>query len=211
MPLNTRLFRVAVNRQAEPILAREARKLAKLDFETKKEQFMDEFDAHPVTKELEGGPEAFSTIPQLVEAGGNLFSFLGFDKGDDPAGELRKYLDKNIKLELPRKGEVKGNKITYNGVVSFPTVQEVDDAMTSKAPVPWIKRAFTHMISKGIPGLPNYLFRENPPFNSPKPSRSGTAIQSKNDLRGGSFRGIPYIGALLGDLKRRFASPRSRR
>lgn len=211
MALNSRLLRIAVSKQAEPVLAREVKELMKVDFESKKEAFLEEFDAHPVTQELEEGPHAFSRVPELANQGGNLFSFLGFFRGERPAAELRDYLEKSIKIKLPRKGQLKGKKIIYTATVEFPTVQDVDQAMAKKVPLDWVTRPFTQLISKGIPGLPNYLFRENPPFGSPEPSRSGTAIQVKKKIRGGSFRGIPYIGELLGDLKRRFANSRSRR
>jgi hypothetical protein len=211
MPLNSRLLRVAVTKGAEKFVAAEGRKLAELDFETKKEQFLDAFDTHPVTKELEGGPTAMSSIPAIAEAEGNLFSFLGFYKGEKPAAELRSYLDKSIRLQRGRT-EIKGNKIIYTSKVVFPTVEEVDQEMARRLPLDWVSRAFTQLISKGIPGLPNFLFRESPPFKSPKPSRSSTAIQTKGTaLRGGSFGGVPYIGDLLKTLKALFASRRSKR
>ncbi len=212
MPLNQRALRTAVYRAAGPILAKEVRKYAKLDFDTKKEEFLKEFDEHPVTQELKGGPTAFSNVPELVQAEGNLFSFLGFHEGDNPAGELRDYLDKNIQFKSAGYGQPKisGDKIVFSNTVVFPTVDEVDQAMSRTMPLDWVKKAFTAMITKGAPGLPNYLFRENPRFNSPEPSRSSTAVQTKSKLRGGTFRGVPYVGQLLGVLKRMFASGRAR-
>lgn len=211
MGLNERIFRLAVQRSVEPILARDARALMRHDFETKKEQVLKEFDQHPVTQELEGGETAFSRIPELATAGGNLFSFLGFNRGEQPAEELRDYLDDNITLTPAGRGKTVGKKIVYTGKISFPTIDEIDAAMQTRAPLEWVTRPFTNLISKGAPGLPNYLFRENPRFGSPEPSRSSTAIQTKNKaLRGGSFRGVPYVGEILGIVKRLFASQRAR-
>lgn len=211
MPLNKRALQIAFTKGVEKTVATKGRELAQLDFETKKEQFLEAFDDHPVTKELEGGPTAMSSIPAIAEAEGNLFSFLGFYKGEKPAAELRAYLDKNIVLRRGRT-EIKGNRVTYTANVAFPTVEEVDAAMAKKVPLDWVSRAFTQLISKGIPGLPRFLFRENPRFPSPEPSRSSTAVQTKGKpLRGGSFGGVPYIGELLGTLKALFASRRSKR
>lgn len=211
MPLNSRLLRIVVTKQAEPILKREVEELMRADFEDKKQRFLEEFDAHPVTKELKGGPTAYSSVPELVAAGGNLFAFMGFEKDKDPAGALRRYLEKSITFIRPGRGVSRGNKITYTGKVLFPTVEEVDASMSKAMPLKWIGRAFTHMIKNGIPGLPSFLFRESPPFDSPKPSRSGTGVQVKGDLRSGGFKGVPYVGELLGFLKAAFASRRSKR
>lgn len=210
MAINRRTLRTVVAKQAAKVLVKDVRKFAELDFETKKDQFIAAFDEHPVTKELAGGPKAFSSIPELVEAGGNLYSFLGFEKGEAPEAELKAYLEESIKLRRTGAGQVKGDRVVFKTEVVFPTVADVDQAMQRRAPLEWVTRPFTQMISKSIPGLPNYLFRESPPLGTP-PSRSGTAIQVKKTLRAGSFKGVPYVGELLGVLKRLFASERSRR
>lgn len=210
MPLNTRILRIEVLKQVEPIFAREVRALAKADFDDKKQKLLEEFDEHPVTRELEGGPTAFSSIPELNGAGGNLFSFLGFYKNEDPAADLREYLKDNIKLIPPKRESITATKITYKGAVEFPTIEEVNQAMAAKDPLDWTQRSFTQLIQKGIPGLPRYLFKENPPFKSPEPSHSSTGLQIKKNLRGGSFRGVGYVNDLLASLKRRFASDRAR-
>jgi hypothetical protein len=210
MGLNSRLFRLAVNRAVDPILVKEARELMEVEFDTKKEQVMEEFDGHAVTKELQGGETAFSSIPALAGVGGNLFSFLGFYRGEKPAEELRDYLDKSITLSPHRgRGKSVGNKLIYTAKTSFPTLDEVDRVMGQKLPLDWVSRSFTNLIAKGAPGLPNYLFRENPRFKSPDPSRSSTAIQTKSTLRGGSFGGVKYVSEIIGTLKRLFAQKRT--
>lgn len=216
MPLNTRVLRIEVLKKVEPIFAREVRALAKADFVDKKAKLLEEFDNHKVTQELEGGPTAFSSIPELVESGGNLFAFLGFLKGKRPTTDLREYLDNNITLVPPKRTSVTSTKVIYKGAVKFPTIEEVNKAMAAKAPLPWTERSFTQMIQKGIPGLPSFIFRENPPFQSPKPSQSSTGLQAKNadggnkTIRSGSFKGVSYINELLDFFKRQYASSRSR-
>ncbi len=135
---------------------------------------------------------------------------MGFYKGETPAADLREYLKDNIELVPPKRESVTSTKITYKGAVKFPTIEEVNKAMAAKDPLDWTERSFTQLIQKGIPGLPSYLFKENPPFKSPDPSRSSTGLQVKKNLRGGSFRGVGYVNDLLASLKRRFASDRSR-
>ncbi len=211
MPFNRRTLRTVVAKQAAKVLVKDVRKYAVLDFETKKDQFLQAFDEHPVTQELADGPHAFSRIPELASAGGNLFSFLGFYKGEKPEQELRDYLDAKTTLGPTGAGVIKGNRVIFKTQVKFPTVADVDAAMQRKSPLGWVTRSFTQMISKGIPGLPNYLFQEDPPLGSPEPSHSSTAVQTHGKaLRGGSYRGVPYVGELLGLLKRLFATDRSR-
>jgi hypothetical protein len=211
MAINKRTLRTVVAKQAARVLIKDVRAIAELDFETRKDQFLREFDEHKVTQELAGGPTAFSQIPELASAGGNLFSFLGFNANEKPEQELRDFLDEKTTLGRTAAGVVKGDRVTFKTPVRFPTVADVDAAMQRRAPLEWVTRPFTQLISKRIPGLPNYLFRESPPLGTP-PSRSGTAIQTHGKpLRKGSFEGVPYVGEILGVLKRLFASERSRR
>jgi len=201
MPLNERLLRIAVAKQGERVLIKKVRPFIELDYETKKEQFMEAFNADPVTQEIEGGPSAYSRVNSLAMAGGNLFSFLGFDAGQEPIEALREYFDRSIELGRTRAGQVRGTKVVFSTPVKFPTVTEVDGYVgsTSETQLEWTSRPFTSLLANGVPGLPNFLFNENKNFPS---SRSGPAIQAKGQLREGSLGAIKYIGPLLGTLKR---------
>lgn len=203
MPLNERLLRLEFAKQGEKTLVKQVRPYIQLDFETKKDIFFEEFDAHPVTQELEAGPTAYSSIPSLAYSGGNLFSFLGFFSNQNPAQALRKYLEKNIKLGRTKAGKPHGEMITFSTPVNFPTLEEVDGAMSSEkdGKLEWTDRGFTSLISRGIPHLGQYIFDIAKGWGFP-PSRSGTAIQTKNKIRSGSFGGVPYMNELLGRLKR---------
>lgn len=212
MPLNQRLLRIAVFKEPEVkrVLIREARPIIELDYETKKEQFLRAFDEHAVTQELNEGPEAFSRIPAIAEAGGNLFSLLGFFDHQRPAQALRETLDENITLGTTKAGVVKGNKVTFTTPVKFPTIDEVDRKVNKKedAQLDWTKRPFTDLIARGISGLPNYLFDLTRGWDYP-PSRSGTAIQTHGKpLRGGSVGRINYVNELLDVFKALFARKR---
>ena len=203
MPVNERLLRLAVAKQSERVLVKEVRPFVKLDFETKKEMFLEAFDEHPVTQELNDGPNAFSRNSKLSSTGGNLFSLLGFDADQKPAVALRTYLDANVKLGRTGAGQVVGKKIRFTTPVNFPTVEEVDAAMSenSDSSLEWTSRPFTNLLSRGISGLPRYLFDISRGWGNP-PSRSGTAIQVKGKLQTGSLGPIKYVGEVLGVLKR---------
>ncbi len=210
MPLNQRLLRLAVANQAGTKLIREVRPFVELDFDSKKEQMMEAFEQHPVTQELEEGPTAFSRFESLRNAGGNLFSMLGFFESQSPAQAVREVLDENTVLGSTKKGVLKGKKLIFSTPVKFPTVEEVDKkvAENENGKLDWTNRPFTDLISQGISGLPNYLFDLTKDWSYP-PSRSGTAIQTKGKpLRGGSVGKIPYVSDILGVFKRLLSGKR---
>lgn len=207
MALNERLLRISVAKQGERVLVKKVRPLIELDFDTKKEQFMKEFDENPVTQEIQQGPGAYSQIPSLAEAEGNLFSFLGFEAGKNPTSALREYFERNIRLGRTRAGVIKGQKVEFKTPVAFPTVNEVDAeaSRNGQTALEWTSRPFTQLLSRGIPGLPSYLFNIAKRFPT---SRSGPAVQAKGALRSGSMPPVPYIGPLLGILKRLYGPKR---
>lgn len=203
MPLNVKILRTVVAKQAERTLVRQVRPIVKLDFEAKKEQFLEAFDQDDVTQELEGGPEAYSRIPALAGAGGNLFSLLGFYAEQKPAQDLREYLQDNTVLYKTGAGRIQGNKVVFETDVLAPTEEEVNAAMAQSpaAALEWTGRSFTDLLARGVSGLPNYLFDLTRDF-SKVPSRSGPAIQSKANLRSGAVGQIPYVRRLLRALGR---------
>jgi len=208
MPLNERLLRIAVANQGEKVLVAKVRPLVELDFQVKKEAFLNEFDENPVTQEIEAGPNALSNIPALAETGGNLFSFLGFESNKNPIEWLRGYFNRNIVLGRTRAGKVQGRKIIFSTPVKFPTVNEVNSDVKNSpsTKLKWTTRAFTDILAKGVPGLPSFLFRQDPPLQS---SRSGTGIQIKGKINGRpEIPEIPYINKLLTNLKVLFTSRR---
>lgn len=207
MPLNERLLRLSVLRQGERVLVKKVRPLIELDFNTKKDMFLREFDQHPVSQEISEGPNAFSNISSLASAGGNLFSFLGFSSSQNPIAALRLYFFNSIRLGRTKAGQLKGSKVEFVTPVNFPTISEVDAevARNKNTKLEWTSRPFTSLLAGGIPGLPRYLFNESKRFPS---SRSGPAVQTKGDLRSGDTPKIAYVPELLGYLKRIISSKR---
>ena len=81
-------------------------KVANKAFNKSKNQFLEEFNSHPITKELEEGPEG-SNLSNTLGGIGNLFSFIGFYKTDKPIDEVRSFFDKSFSLE-------KGKNVNVN-------------------------------------------------------------------------------------------------
>lgn len=205
MGLNVRLLRQQILEQSDRTVRPQIEKAVKLDFKVKKEQFIEYFDNHDVTKEIEAGPSAFSRIPSIAATGGNLFSLIGFYKEQNPITVLRSYLKKSVKIGETRRGVLKGNKMVFSTPVEIPTQEEINIAMASdpQASLEWTDRSFTGLLANGITGLPKYLYNlAKSNRGGFAASRSGPAIQTKNTLRNGSTGPIPYVSDVLGYLKR---------
>lgn len=201
MPLDQRLLRIAVARQGERVLVKQVRPFIKLDFETKKEQFMTVFNEHPVTQEIEEGPKAFSRQQELANTGGNLFSLLGFYAEQHPIADLREYLVGNVVLYKTHAGQVRGDKVTFDTEVLAPSEEEINSWMANDpgTSLEWTGRSWTELLARGVSGLPSYLFDLTRDF-SRVPSRSGPAIQVKGNLRSTQLGPIPYIRSVLSSL-----------
>lgn len=175
-----------IERQVTPILKKE--------FDKKKDKILQYYNDHPVTRELEAGPTADGSIV-TTDHGGNLFSFLGFHEGEDPAGALREELDKEIQpTDLLIAQANKNNTLLVSLRIQTPTIKEISQKASEQVQLEWTDRDWVKTIEKGSSGFGQYLFKL---VNKFKNSRSGTAIQTKSTLRSGSFKGTRYISDVL--------------
>ena len=168
---------------SNPELAREARKVAEKIVEESKRELVEEFDNHPVTKEIEAGPNA-SNSSGTLGGRGNLFSFIGFNDGSDPVSPVRELL-RRIKLSsaTPR--------IT-NGVVQFKI--DIPDRVEfeSISKMPWESgRSWLYDIERAISGLSQYLYGQF------KNSRSGTGVEIDKNVTSNTFTPVRYFNNML--------------
>jgi len=151
-----------------------------------KNKFISKFNNHPVTVEIEAGPNSSNTSRTLSKKG-NLFSFIGFEKGDRPIAPIRS-LFKEIfinKVVVKKDGSV-------DTVVYYPKAEEY----FAVTPLPWANgRSWADGIEKGISGLGFYLNEKN------ANSRSGTGIQTKGELSKTSFQPTDYLRKLIKDFE----------
>ncbi len=203
MPLNELALRNFVAKQGAPVLIRQVRPIIKLDFETKKELFLKQFDENDISQEISEGPEAYSRIPALSQSGGNLFSLLGFYAEQKPIESLKEYLQDNIVLYKTNAGKMVGNNIMFETDIIAPTEEDINSVMASdsESKLEWTSRSFTDLLARGVSDLPQYIFDLTRDFSS-VPSRSGPAIQTKGNLRSASVPPIPYVRNLLISLRR---------
>ena len=153
-----------------------------------KGEMLAEFRAHPVTVEIKAGPSAENSSGTLGGYG-NLFSFIGFDEGDNPTDNIEGLLNLS-RIEYSR--ETKDGFIMR---IYLPSKQEI----FGETPMPWASgRSWAEGIERGISGFGQYLNKESA-F-----SRSGEGIQANGVIRKGRFKNTPYISALLNKYFKRF-------
>jgi hypothetical protein len=153
-----------------------------------KKEMVEEFRNHPVTVEIKNGPDAENTSGTL-NGYGNLFSFIGFDEGDNPTDNIEGLLN------LSRIEYSQETKEGFLMKIYLPSKQEI----FSETPMPWAKgRSWAEGIEKGISGFGRYLNSDR--LNS----RSGTGIEVDSVIRKGKFNNTTYISALLNKYTKRF-------
>lgn len=174
-----KVFRDKVAPRLERALQREAQKV------------LADFDNHPITKEIEAGPGS-SNKSGTLGGYGNLFTFIGFDRGSDPISPIRSLLARSIKIQSLRK---KRNELALVLKFTIPTQEEI----AAITPSPWSNESWVEAVEKGMSGVGRYLYSKN--TGRFQTSRSGQAIEATVDVRGsGSSSPTDYISGILKNM-----------
>lgn len=154
------------------------------------EKMVEEFNQHPITREINSGPDANNSSGTLGGYG-NLFSFLGFYYSSDPTAPIYEILKKKISVSSVRNGE-NGKFIVY--LNNAPNKEEIFKA----TPFTWLSgRSWVDGIEKGVSGLGRYIYSEAN-FNS----RSESGIQIKGKAANGTFKNSSYISTILNNFRK---------
>jgi len=154
-----------------------------------KAQYINQFENHPVTKEIESGPDA-RNLSNTLGGIGNLFSFIGFNKGTNPVLKIKDLIKNSFYIEKKRPTII-GSKIKFNYRIRYPGLQELE----SVSPMPWESgRSWISSIERSISGFGFYMYKK---FNK---SRSGTGIQTENEIRSGAFKSTRYMSQIIKDF-----------
>lgn len=164
-----------------------------------RQDMIDEFLNHPVTEEIAMGPKLGWSSP-FLGGYGDLFSFIGFDKNDDPIAPIVKKLRGLRFFTVFSKGFDHKFEVRF-----FPTIDDI----AAVTPMPWASgRSWAKGIESGISGLGSYLNIETE--YSPPDYRSTAGIQAKTKrgnlvkIRGGEFRPTPYLSEILNKYRAKF-------
>jgi hypothetical protein len=185
-----------VQRQLKTVLGKEIVKVYSKTFIQRIEtafnkirrEMLKEFRNHPITVEIKAGPYAENTSGTL-DGYGNLFSFIGFDEGDNPTDVIE--------------GLLSLSKIEYSGETQEGFLMKIympsKEQIFAETPLKWAPgRSWAEGIERGISGFGQYLNTEA------VKSDSGTGIQIETKVRKGKYRNTQYISALLNKYTKRF-------
>jgi hypothetical protein len=168
-------------------------KKAEREFRRRKRRLMNDFNNHAITREIEGGAYS-SNVSGTLGGYGNLYSFIGFQKGSSPIDPVRQALDRGVKLQRKPKirKTAKGQIFEYS--ISAPSQKE----LASFAPMPWEPGSWLLRVERGISGLGSYIYER-----SMNKSRSGTGVQAKGQLnKGVTYKRTTYMSKILRDFVR---------
>jgi hypothetical protein len=153
----------------------------KNSFENAKQEFLSEFEDHPITQEIEGGSSA-TNISNTLNGIGNLFSFIGFNRNDSPIQNLRNLIKNSFSLS---------NKKINGGIrfsVNYPSIERIK----RNTPMPWeAGNSWVNGIERGISGFSNYMYKR---FVE---GRSGAALQTENKIRSSSYKRTNYVSGMI--------------
>lgn len=153
-----------------------AQTIAEKKLEKSKQQLINQFTSHKVSKEIMGGSSA-SNSSGTLGGYGNLFSFIGFSSGSNPVQEWVQIIQNKIRI-------MKVKKNIEAGTISF-EINSITNEDLSKANMPWEGgKSWIQSIERGISGFSFYV--------SKSLGRSGGGVQSNNQVRSSNYAPTPY-------------------
>ena len=156
-----------------------------------KKRLLVKFNVHPVTRELEGGPNS-SNISGLLGGYGNLFSYIGFRSGANPITAVRRLLSSIRMLTRRSRSRKKGSLMINTFMINFPNDQEI----IGVSRMPWEPKSWVLGIERGIDGFGHYMSTRF------KGGRSKTGVQVENEINDVTFRTDKYLPTMLLEAER---------
>lgn len=156
-----------------------------------KNQLIDSFNQHKITREIEMGPKG-QNISGTLGGRGNLFSFIGFESNAKPTEVIRSEFQKIFLGAVNVKKD--GTSISF---VQYPQPEDI----FSITPLPWASgRSWAKGIESGLSGLGFYLNIQT------QESRSGEGIQKSEKVRSAKYQNTPYISSLIREFEKNIIS-----
>jgi len=183
--LNIKKLKEEVASSYEESLKKEAIIFAEEILKENLDNYINEIENHPVSKELENGPDG-ENISNTLNGKENLFAFIGFDSEDKPVEDLKDIIKQNTFLDKKSTFDKKTFELKFN--VFTPSLEEIK----SQTPLPFERgRSWVKGVEDGISGFGYYVYGLVFPT-----SRSGRGIQSKNKVRVAAYKPVKYMTEL---------------
>ena len=197
LAVSVRLNKGSLRREVSAQLPRAVGDTVRRDLYNKflsiKNQFIKEFEKHPITEEIKGGASS-PNISGILSGYGNLYSFFGFDDSD-PTSSIARLLNE-IEFSFTNFNR---RQVASFRVQNFPTMSSVIEA----TPLPWAPGlSWAYGVHRGnVPNFGNYLHKDW------KGSRSGKGLQTPHEIGGWSMSSdITYIIGMLKKYNKLFRS-----
>ncbi len=187
------IFR-GVSRQVSRLkgFRKESMRLANEKFLEEKENLLKDFNKHPVTREIESGPDASNVSGTLPGGYGNLFSFIGFNSGENPTEIVRDALEATRLNKTPKK-KISLDKASYSFTVKYPTLEILKQA----TPMPWeTGLSWLAKVEQGISGFGYFM-------SSLNSGRSRGGVQTDRKIRQGGYSPVSYYSGIINRFKKR--------
>jgi hypothetical protein len=169
-------------------MQRQAYEIADRAVRDAQKKMIEDFNSHPVTKEVEGGASA-SNSSGTLGGYGNLFTFIGFPVGSAPTLQIRKYLTRRSTVSKQPKIIKRQAVVDMAFRVDIPTVEGAENV----TPSPWSGKSWTREVERGISGFGFYMYSDT----ALPDSRSGRGAQTNKKLRALAYRPVKYISSIL--------------
>ena len=118
IPLDVKLD---LQQQVPRQMRRDLQRVATENFKKVKREMIEEFLANPITQEILAGPEG-SNISGTLGSVGNLFAFIGFERGEQPISPILTLLE-GVTLEYRKPTKNLGMGIIFE--VTLPTAEDI--------------------------------------------------------------------------------------
>lgn len=154
-------------------------------FDSAKEELIQEVMNHEVSKELinKTSPSKF-----LNGQKGSLFAFFGFESGEDPVGELVKFLNRTIRF-------IPATTLNFRGETKVFMSVPTPEGIAPYFPLSWAPGlSWITSVEEGLDGLDFFV-----PLQGT--GRSSGGIQGNKDRGFGSFDGVGYLTPILEKFK----------
>jgi hypothetical protein len=162
--------------------------LAESKLDSAKSGLLNDFNSHPVTREINAGPFS-SNVSGTLGGYGNLFSFIGFESGSNPVEAVINLINK---IRLVKSSYVRS--ISNGLLISFRLNAPQISKFENETPMPWASgRSWLTSIEKGISNFNSFLYKK-------LSGRSGGGTQSDKKIRSSSFSPVPYFTKMYSDF-----------
>lgn len=214
LDLNAIKLQIATQKGSVDAITRNLDVIAEKKITEAKNELIEEFINHPVSQEIEDGPEA-ENISGTLNGKGNLFTFIGFPIGEKPVEEVVGILD-TIQIDKKIQGRTRQGRFKAGGdnlLFDYSIIAPSKEYLADQTPLPWEPtKSWLFGIEQGIAGFTSYIYWK-------KAGRSTQGLQANDGrdkngqfngsgkpikLRDGRFNNIPYFSAIYNNFIKKF-------